>query len=460
MKPMFTALVTLVILTACASKEEPPHHGGSDAGSRDAGADAAMADASLEADADAGLDAGSWDGRELPPLEWDLPDCATERGILARQIYDDQTPSDPSRLSLDGLTAGGGRILIQSGSQTAEVSADLALPVVSPDGYHSWILHAGQLAIAEERLRAFAFMIPNDDRDHSDNFSAIVALDPERPARVLERSQWTFYPESILSELDAAGNWHFLGTPRGGDFEPGIHDMLVDPELNVTRSTLIASTASGWRAGLEGKYVELARSDAGSMLLHQDHRERPDTLSLVPYDETGARPTVRWEDPLLSQGFDTIARFDAAADGDVVALQYSLVHYHGAYIERYGEVALDTGAVLRGPEPFGETGAFWDLELLTAPGGGVDVVQLAASVADNPRELANRGKPLHVYLGLPRPLRLENHTPLRVGAGAFAVHFLARRDGDRLVIAWRERGPEAGNRTAQGIYWAVLQCDP
>lgn len=422
----------------------------------DAAVDAGM-DADAAGDAGAELDAGSpdvpvWDGEELPPVRWTLPACAVWHGVLDRYIYH----SEIDRRRLDHVATGSGRIVVDYSAELLELTSGSVEPleVAMPEEVTSWDL--SWFEVNETQLRADA-RYTSDGVSHP---SQLLVVDGDR-VEFTPFSDLDFGWLEATSELDSAGNWRTLGNLRGTGM-PGLHDIVVNRDLEVTRSVFLADDLATAVARVP---FSLVRGDGGSMLVRAVKPEdSPETVEMIPFDETRAEPPVLLDDDAFYDD-PAVDYVRAAADGDVVVILYRFAPFHGGYHQRIVEVSLETGEIVRGPETFGADRISRQIDLLSAPGGGIDVVQQPASFGGSRYVRENSELPLHIYPGIGRPLRLEEHTPRQLGAGAYVVSYDAQRDGDRLVVVWKEWGPTtdeedpADRRTAIGFYWAVLECD-
>jgi hypothetical protein len=162
-----------------------------------------------------------------------------------------------------------------------------------------------------------------------------------------------------------------------------------------------------------------------------------------------------------------ILSLTAALDGDAVALGWMGGPRDSPWAkELTAEVAIASGELLRLKSVvdgiYDESG----MRYLSHPGGGVDVIKYGDPAPGHfydPRMRADN--PLAIYLRTRRPFRFEDEAALRLGAGATVWDAVAARDGERLAIFWLEHGPATSDLaseadTVQGLYYAVLDCDP
>lgn len=455
--------ILVVVAAACGEPLSQPPDGG-----RDAEIDASAADASSGGDASADAPARdaqpTWDGEMLPDVRWTLPACAIQRGVVDRYI---EGPEAPSGTGVQ-VSADGGRVVIAYQSQLLELTASGAEPmdVAVPDSVVEW--RTEWFAINRGQMRADV----SYDTDEMSYFDRFLVVDGDRVELVPQSDLGFIERHDVPSHVSEDGSWELLGKLRDPDAASGLYKIQVDERLDIVDAVNLSDTVV---QRVDRPRARVVRGATGSMLVrnvqHPDPFNSDETVEMIPFDETSAEPAAVVDDPLFLDG-TRIDYLRAAADGDVVVILYRFGSTHGGYHQRVVEVSLDTTEVVREPAylggepPEGGPGAISrDIELLTSPAGGIDVVQQPVSFGVSREERESSSLPLHIYPGTGRPLRLTEHEPLRLGAGAYVSGYTARRDGDRIVIVWYERGPSTDEddpeerRTAVGVYWAVLKCD-
>ena len=162
-----------------------------------------------------------------------------------------------------------------------------------------------------------------------------------------------------------------------------------------------------------------------------------------------------------------ILSLTAALDGDAVALGWMGGPRDSPWAkELTAEVAIASGEVLSLRSVVDGIYDQSGLRYLSHPGGGIDVIKYGDPAPGHFYDSRMRAdNPLAIYLRMRRPLRFEGEAPLRLGAGATVWDAVAARDGERLAIFWLEHGPASSDlyseaERVQGLFYAVLECDP
>jgi hypothetical protein len=485
------------LVAACSSSDHEPSldatassRSRSDAASADAGTsgfDSSVRDAARSDDdatmTQAASQPSSWDGRaDLPDLAWTIPDCAVAHGVLSRNVLTPEQAPNPSlkllaaalsgkRLALsfhDKFEAWGelhGDALTRFPSQlsgTHQATGKQSMVPVSPR----------RVALAPERALGLSFapldtralLVEQTGTDQTTHALDAVPFDDGTlfliPDYDVRDYGWASLAPRSDGSVAIVGRWNQSGGSGGRDGVARVtldaaRNVLGSPEWYDVPSDPKFSVAPALQAYLTGESVSVAVfawALAG-------------TLEIVIHPADGEARNVRLElrDP-LDRGMHSVT---AAIDGDKLACGW----FAGIRDQDYGvevtaEVSLADGAVATPPGPIGaplhgDNG----LVYLSHPVGGVDVIKYGDSAPGYRYDkLYARDNPLAIYLARSRPLRYEEVEPLRLGAGATVVDAIATRDGDRVAIFWRERGPATSELASeanviQGVYYAVLACD-
>ena len=189
-------------------------------------------------------------------------------------------------------------------------------------------------------------------------------------------------------------------------------------------------------------------------------------LEAVPFNDTVIGAPFRSDaDPGTLSNVRNVLGLRAALDGDVVVVLYNTEPIDLPDLPAVAELSFPEGELLEPPRYLGGH-CLAPGEIVSHPGGGVDIVRQSVGCSADYDYRLNTPHPLEVYLGRRPPISLHDATPLRVGAGAYAHSFRVARDGDRLIVVWAETGPstlrdrDTGmRRTVEGLFYAVLRCD-
>lgn len=431
--------------------EEPVDAGPTDAGVSDGG----RQDAGRDAGTDAGLpDAGftSWDGEEIPPVAWEVPPCVEDYGVLERQ---DVFPYYEFWLGAHGGSAVAAWEGLVEGRSATLLGPDVLMNddwgLAPPEMLESLLgLHAltpfpmgdvSMLVVGRRVAEPVRLMVR---RVRAGGAVNLIDLVPDLYLAGRERA----WMEAEPTRLRIVAK--FAGRDSGGAGRIGFAEVQLDESLALV-------DGPRWLADDRwGEEFAVATDGTDTLLLHRVERD----LEAVPYDASGLRTAVRstlgW-----GSGFFGLR---AALDGDVVVALLSFEPFDSPWVEVAAELSLRTGELLDSYELGG-----WCLvpnDLVSHPGGGVDVVRQPQTDCISYDYVLNTTHPLEVHVGLRRPISFDGASPLRLGAGAYAHTFRVARDGDRLIVVWAESGPatlpdeDTGmRRTVEGLYYAVLRCD-
>jgi len=444
-------VVPLVVLAACNGPDARPDAALDSSGSIDAGADAPDVEPT---------DAGwvYWDGgTTLPPVRWTLPACESAHGTLHRTDTD-----NPANVELLVVAASAGRAAIAwagPSSRWGEIRDGEYAPL--PDGPAGYAPLASALYVAPDRLLAVdavpppgggVFQIVAADGELTSALPIVHdRIDAARP-----RNDWGLFrapagPWLVVASLSVDGETERATLlPLSDSFEP-IGDPIALSEMPLfdhDRLVVVEDT---------DRYLAIRTFECNTCVPQYD-------IEIVPFDAdtVGAARTLG---RLRGLNEHSIQHMTAARDGEVAVIVWRSPPQHPPSYTAVVEVDMGTGATVAGPYVVGV--AHGPEQLTSSPGGGVDLVRQPKAEGWSYDELLNTDNPLEVYVGVERPLSLEGHTPLRLGAGAYGWNVRTARDGDRLLVVWEEQGPaterdeRGGRRMVQGLYWAILEgCPP
>jgi hypothetical protein len=253
---------------------------------------------------------------------------------------------------------------------------------------------------------------------------------------------------------------HFAGRDASSDTDRyGFAEVQVDDSLALL-------SGPRWLVDEPWNPEFAVATDGTDTLFLHEVEGSPGYLEAVPYDDTETRAPVRSVAVPDAIGWGPgLFGLRAALDGDVVVALYQYEPFDSLDVAAVAELSLRTGALLGAPQRLGGA-CVPPNEIVSHPGGGVDIVRQPQTVCASYDYRVNTSHPLEVYMGLRRPISFGGASPLRLGAGAMAHDFRVARDGDRLVVVWAETGPSTlpdrmtGMRhTVEGLFYAVLRCD-
>ena len=444
-----SVVVSVVVLSSCSSDdagESPDATTDANPGPRDAGSDTARTDAGWS----------HWSGTEVPPPTWTLPPCAVAYDAIDRVVTSNgsRIPGEALPPRITATAARDGRLVLawNGGWGTVDGGAYRSLP---EDDVHRG---RGLSGVSVDAAAARALSVTSEGMflvEASDVVRIVeVALGEIEP----RTGQWTHRATS--GEIDAIALL----------YEPTASDYLLAAGRLTTDGTLVGTLRwLGERPFYDDQHKLVVVEDGGRYLTVRtfecDTCDPPADIEIVPFDvETVGTARTLGSLPGLNEHY--IQHITAARDGDVAVIAWGSAPNHPPLYTVVAEVDMGTGATVAEPYVLGT--AHGPEQLTSSPGGGVDLVRQPVTPDEVWfDELLNTDNPLEVYIGIERPLSLDGHTPLRLGAGAWGWNVQTARDGDRLLVVWEEQGPaterdERGNRLiVQGLYWAILEgCAP
>jgi len=447
-------------LCGCGPGEDidagPTDAGVSDGGSQDAGRDA-------DVGTDAGLSDGGftpWDGAEIPPVAWDVPPCVEDYGVLERQ---DMWPYGAFLLAASrGSAIAAWRGLVEGRSATLlgpDVLTDddwsqappemldrgLSLKALAP-------FPAGSVSMLVQGRRVGESSRPFIRRVQVGTVT-LADLGPDLYGA--DDLAWMAAEGSTLRIVALfAGRDASIGTDRIGFAEVQVDDSLA------------ALSGPPWLVDERWNEEFAVATDGTDTLLVHEVEGSPVHLEAVPYDDAEIRAPVRSDAVPDAIGWGAgLFGLRAALDGDVVVALYQYEPFDSTDVSAVAELSLRTGELLGAPQRLGGA-CLIPNEIVSHPGGGVDIVRQPQTDCASYDYRVNTSHPLEVYVGLRRPISFGGASPLRLGAGAMAHDFQVVRDGDRLIVVWAESGPSTlpdedtrMRRTVEGLFYAVLRCD-